>query len=757
MSIFVRKDPRLLACADPSWPGAVWRMLRRHACAAGIVLTLAGLSYAANVVLGLRAAAQTGGTIGGLALDGPATIARDARGIPHIRASTLHDLFFAQGFAQASDRLFEMDVTRRYAYGRLAEVFGAKALSIDEYQRAANIGGIAEREWRHADARTRAVLQAFSDGVNAAEKHQPLPVEFRMLLYRPQTWKPQDSIAVSLVAALELGDSWYDVIARDERWRALGARCFAQAFPLSDPHYDVSLQGRRMRAPDAHPAAACAGKDLAFHGATRAAPRLGSNAWAAGAALTSTHRALVANDPHVDLTIPGIWYAVDLRAPGFHVAGAVVPGLPGVVLGHNERIAWAVTNAQVATSVVYRPVSPPPKDERVVEIFHVRFAPAVRKAYYRTRDAFSLPADEDGTAYFVRWPPYVQTSSTIPVLLALDRARSISAAMRALSRYRGSPQNFVVAGPGGRIAYHLAGALYDDPAWGRYVHRMRDMARPLRLIPFEKLPAAAPSEKSVLLSANNRMYGAGYPYRLSAQFEPPYRAYRIAELLHARKKYDVRYFERMQMDACSPVDAEVARRIDQAARSRTFARWDGCFGAASRRASLEHSVRDTLLEQSGSLALLLADLRAPVHAARDGIGENAAASLFARERPQTWGRAGEVDVEHPLSAAWYGMLRGTTLPGDGDEYTIHLQEPGFAQGFRAVWQVGDWDAGGIALPSGESGEPGSGHYDDLAKAWIRGEMQPLAFSARAVSRATVTTLVLRAATRARRPAQRPVR
>lgn len=752
MSVFVRKDPRLLACADPPWPVALLRMLRRHACAAGILLLLFAGSYLGNVTFGLHAAAEVNGTMNGLGLERPVSIARDGRGIPHIRASTLHDLFFAQGFAEASDRLFEMEVTRRYAYGRLSEVFGAKALGIDENMRGADISEIAAREWQGTDARTRRALQAFSDGVNAAEQHQPLPVEFRMLLYRPQPWSPQDSIAVSLVAALELGDSWYDVLARDSQWRALSRRCYDLQFPLSDPRYDVTVDGRMLH-----------GRGLGLPGdcdemvaltprqARRPSkpqddiqrPRIGSNAWAAGALRTTVHRALIANDPHVDLTIPGIWYAIDLHAPGFHVAGAVVPGLPGVVLGHNERVAWAVTNAEVATSAVYS-VPAPPQRSRVVETFAVRFGAPVTKVYYRTKDAFSINTDDERSTFFVRWPAYQQRSSTIPTLLALDRAGSIAAAMRALSAYRGAPQNFIVGDTSGAIAYHLAGAIYDDPAWGRYVHPAADLRHALRLIAFSDLPGRSPSHAAVLMTANNRVYGPGYRYRLSAAFEPPYRAYRIATLLHRRERYDAAYFERMQLDTCSPIDAEIAGELARLTNNHALARWNGCFDPKSRSATLEYDARNDLLRQNASLGLLLANLRYPQINTRNGIDENANAALQPfDDEPQAWGRAGAVSVEHPLSPTWYGLLRGMPLPGSGNEYAIHLQEPGFAQGFRAVWDVGDWNAGGIVLPSGESGEPGSGHYDDLAKTWVSGKLVSLPFSARAVSRATVDTLVLK--------------
>lgn len=741
MSVFVRKDPRLLACADPSLPTALSRMLRRHACAAAILFVLFTGAYVVNVVIGLHAAAQVQGTIDDLALDAPVTIARDARGIPHIRASTLHDLFFAQGFAEASDRLFEMDVTRRYAYGRLAEAFGTKALGIDENMRGADISEIAEREWQGTDTQTRRMLQAFADGVNAAEQRQPVPIEFRMLLYRAMPWTPQDSIAVSLVAAVELGDSWYDVLDRDNKWKTLGRGCFDVQFPLSDARYDVTVDGRMLHGTSPGTPDQC---DFALRQAQddERRPRLGSNAWAAGAERTKTHRALIANDPHVDLTIPGIWYVVDLRAPGFHAAGAVVPGLPGVALGHNERVAWAVTNAEVATSAVYRVPSPPLR-ARNTETFDVRFGSPVTKTYYRTKDAFSINVPDDRNTYFVRWPAYHQRSSTIRTMLALDRANTVGGAMRALAAYRGAPQNFIVADRSGAIAYHLAGALYNDTAWGRYVHPASDLAKPLRLIPFAKLPSRAPSRSGVLLTANNRAYGPGYPYRLSAAFEPPYRAYRIAQLLAQRARYDAAYFGRMQMDTCSPIDNEIAQSITRITANRALAKWNGCFDRGSTDAALEYRVRNQLLGQTSSFGMLLATLRHPQRNVRNGIDENASAALAPLQAAQAWETVGQVEVEHPLSAGWYGLLRGMPLPGSGNEYTIHLQEPGFAQGFRAIWDVGDWDAGGIVLPSGESGEPGSGHYDDLAKTWVSGGIVSLPFTQQAVDRSAVTRLQLR--------------
>jgi penicillin amidase len=740
VSFFVRQDPRWREVAGPSPGGAIWRALCRQAVAGAIVLGLWMTGYVLLIAIAYRTAAVDSGRIAGLPVTTAVTIARDHRGVPHIAAASLHDLYVAQGFAEASDRLFQMELARRYAYGRLAEIFGKRALPYDLNMRAFDLAGIAQRQWLHADAATRATLLAFTGGVNAAIDRQPLPVEFRLLLYRPQRWTPQDSLAVSLVAALELGDSWRDVVARDRAWRDLGSRCYDAAYPLSDARYDTTAAGARVRSA----VAAAPPCDRTFVAAVPHGPRIGSNAWAAPAARAVDRRAILANDPHADLTIPGIWYVVELRAPGMHVAGAALPGMPGVLLGHNGRLAWGATNAEASTLIVYRGR---PRGARAVrERFGVRFGAPQTATFYRAGSDFSVDGG-DGVPRFVRWPVALTRRSTVASMLDLDRASSIGAALRALARYRGAPENFVLADASGRVAYHLAGLIPDDPAWGRYVHPARDARAPLRLVPFAQLPQLAPSARGVVVSANNRPYAHGYRYRLSAAFEPPYRAYRIASLLRSAKRFDAAAFARMQVDTYSPLDAEIAAavlRLDARGENpdarRLLARWDGRFDPSSPAATLAHGLRDQLFNGASTPAIALAQLRSQAFAVDEIYRVREALTGPLAVSP--WGTAGAVTVDHPLSSAWYGLMSGRSLPGDGDEDTVRLQTTGFAQGFRAVWAVGDWNAGGISIPSGESGEPGSPHYDDRAAAWIAGTLEPLPFTPKAVRRATVSTLTL---------------
>lgn len=726
------------------------------ACAIAILALL----YGAGIFAGFRAHARTDGRLTEPGLQGPVTIRRDARDIPHIVAGSQADVFFAQGFVEGSDRLFQMELTRRYALGTLAEVLGPRALQLDEQQRYFDVREVAARQWRHAGASERAALTAFSAGVNAAMRQQPLPVEFRLLLYRPQPWTPQDSLAVSLAVSIALADSWRDVLARDDTWRRYGARAFNEYFPLSDSSYDVMMSGEP--AEDAHEdvaatTAAEAGPPTVLRSGPalmRAGrPKAGSNAWAAGALRTAGGRALLANDPHLDLTIPGLWYLEDLRAPGIHVAGASIPGVPGILLGHNEHLAWGATNADAASMSAFAAPARLARASWVRETFHVRFSKTATRAYYRTTREFAVPDAYDAhRLVLVRWPPFAGRTPAVASFLALDRARGVDEALAVLSTYQGAAENFVLADTRGRVAYHLAGSIPLDPAWDRYVHRAADLRVQYGNVPFPRLPAVAGSRDATIVSANNKMYADGYPYRLSATFEPPYRAYRIAKLLRARTRYDAEYFARMQLDAISPVDLEFARSVGAAAAAfrdepsfsgvaRDLSSWNGAFSRGSRAATVEHAVRSRLEENAPSLYALLRRLRSRT-VTLDANSDLRSALYYASGLSQPWGRAGSVRVEHPLAPLRFGFLNGATLPGDGDEYTVHLQEPGFSQSFRAVWDVGNWDAGGIAIPSGESGEPGSGHYDDLSAGWISGRLEPLPFSDRSVEKSTRERLLL---------------
>lgn len=685
-----------------------------------LVLIALGGAYAYNVTAGMHAVATVSGTIAGVGVEAPVQILRDARGVPHIRAQNEHDLFFAEGYAQAQDRLFQLDLLRRFVYGELAEILGRPALPEDEEARVVPVRALAQREWKAASPRQRAMLQAFADGINAAIARESTPVEFRILRYTMRPWQAQDTLAVAFATELDLTDDWNAIAAR-----------VGKHPPLSDPCYDAPVtQGL---AHVANPAACSPGTAAAALVRTLLDTRdpIGSNEWAAGASHTATHRALLANDPHLRLGIPGVWWLVDLQAPGYHAAGATLVGTPGVTLGHNDTIAWGATNGTVTGLVVFD--APPALDaaDWQNETFHVRFGHDVTKRYYRGSREFGADVEAAGKKRFVlvRWNAYEDSSSALATFDGLDRARSIEDALAALRAYPNPTQNFELADTAGRVAYQLAGSIPQDPLWSRGIHPAVDLAKKYPPVPFDELPHVAPSRDAIVWTANNKMYGPNYPYRLSAQFGAPCRAYRIAQLLRARKTYDVAYFASMQMDVLSVCEKELASYVP------ALAAWDGRFTPASTAATTVFHLRSALVREFGGMSAAMIDSRVKPDAVT-------ALAAIGDPSPLPWGVAGAVRVRHPLAAMGISFLNGTRLTGNGDAYTIHVQNNGFSQSFRAVWDVGNWDAGGIIIPQGESGRPGSGHYTDEAKAWQAGTLLPLPFSKAAVEKATVDTLTL---------------
>ena len=704
------------------------KILARLILAALALVALVLLAFVANVMLGVRTHARTTGTISGLRLHGPVSILRDDRGVPHIIAQNDLDLFFAQGYVEGSDRLFQMDLLRRFTLGQLAEVFGAGALATDKERRAVPVRAMVEAQWKRLDLPSRQILSAFSEGVNAAIEREPLPVEFRVLAYRPRAWTPQDSLAVGMATVLDLIDDWNAIEPRDAAYRRGGLTLLEKRFPFTDPCYDAPVTAGLH---GVGPGDSCKrGVGHLVSELTQARAPVGSNEWAVGADRSLSRRALLANDPHLGLGIPGVWYLVDLHSPSFHAAGASLPGLPAVVLGHNEHVAWGATAGTVTSLVVFLP--PPQLDPAYwkTERFAVRFRPSASARYYRTPKEFGVTT-HDKRFVLVRWSAYDDPHSSAPNFIDLDRASSIEAATTALAAFPGPTLNFVLADTAGRAAYVLAGEIPDDPVRARWFHSATDLARRYPMIAFARLPKVAPSRGDVVWSANNKMYGAGYPLELSPQFAPPYRAYRIAQLLLARRRYDVDYFSQMQMDALSLPERKLASAIARAVRGRdpalgdALAAWDGKMSGDSTSATVIAGLRFTLTQRhNGRMPTLLATA--------GGIRELPRA--IALPSPAPWRIAGAVRVLHALAPLGINFLDGTTLPGYGDAFTLHVQTPGYSQSFRAVWDIGNWDDGGITLPQGESGEPGSGHYTDEAAAWVSGKLWPLPFGDAAVQR-----------------------
>lgn len=741
------------------------------------MVAIAVAAYVGNAVAGLRTASRTSGNIRAAGLIAPVRIVRDDRDIPHIYAANAHDIMFAQGYAEASDRLFQMDLLRRYVYGRLAEVLGPSVLPADENARIVDIKTIVAKQWSSLDTRERMLVQAFSDGVNAGMSSQPLPPEFHLLLYKPEPWQPQDSLAVGMATVLDLIDPWGDVIRRESIASTVKHVPIQDLYSITDPAYDVPLAPEKPQPVPSLPALSLKEPRTAVREVEERAP-IGSNEWAVGAMHSTTGRALLANDPHLRLGIPGIWYLVDIRGGSMHVAGASLAGTPGVILGHNENIAWGATNGTVVTESVYRDSLKGARVRR--ETFHVRLGKDVTYTYYTTKHGF-VAQTNGSNALAVDWKAITNGVTPLRAFDRLDRSRSIAEAIQALRNYPGPPQNFVIADRSGAVAYHLAGLIPNDPLWGLRVHRSLDPA--YNFLSFAALPQVAPSRNAIVFTANNRVYGDGYPYRLSPNFAAPYRAARIRRLLHSKPRLSVRDLAEFQQDTYSLPEHDIALRTvaaiwrkglerdpQIAPYANALAKWNenGRFDPSSRGAAIAWELRRSA---AAHLARYVTGALQSEYQSSANTADVVVLMRVLREHPQgwwpnsdyddllitslratikeygtrmlePWGQYSQVTVRHPLSALGFSFLNGATFPGDGDSYGLHVQTGDHSQSFRAVWDVGNWDAGGIAIPSGESGEPASGHYTDLSPAWVAEKLQPLPFSDAAVQRSGKSVLTI---------------
>ncbi|HYZ15205.1 MAG TPA: penicillin acylase family protein [Candidatus Acidoferrum sp.] len=769
-------------------------LIRRLAAIAAALIGCALVLVAAYVgwiVLATRlGVAATRGTITNLPLDSTVTIARDGRGIPHIRAQTDHDLFFAEGFAMASDRLFQMEVTRRYVLGRLAEMLGSPLLAVDRRMRSYGIAPLADATYRVESPEARAALGAFVDGVNAAADSQPIPPEFRALFFRPERWTPRDVLAVGFATVLELDDEASWIFARDWIHRRLGQAGTDAFLPLTDPKYDVPVNGDAAGVIPPLPTLPGATPLPDVEHIEERTPQ-GSNAWAAGADRTTNGRAVLANDPHLSLGVPGRWWLVEMESPHYHLAGATVVGTPGVTLGHNDHVAWGVTAAETAAM---RLIDEPARgsDEffeggHWIHALHrhehyvVRFGHSVDEDVLETPLGTVISHAPGGTSAYVRdWRLARHPQSPLDAFLGLDRARSVDDGLAALRGLPDPALNAVLVDDAGRVTFHLVGGVPVDEAAARWAVDGDTPEPPL--LPFDRAPQIAPSRDALVVTANNRDDGAGGP-RLAPFWQAPYRAYEIRRALNtaanAQHQLSPDAVAGVLHDLSSPAELEFARLVVAAAIRRhvdtdpalaaniaALRDFDGNVTPGSRGATVVaalridmlnalaqmHMPRDVALAYVGQSSSLVVPLRALREMPRgwvpaddwDGFVVQSLRRVRATlgETPPPFGTYGALPLLHPLAPFGFRLWNGPTLTGAGGRYAPAVQWDGHGQLFRALWIAGDWDAGTIDIDAGESGEPGSPHYDDQTDPWERGARSTLPFSDAAVAAATKTLLTL---------------
>jgi penicillin amidase len=483
-------------------------------------------------------------------LERPVEIIRDRWGVAHIYAETEHDLFFTQGYVQAQDRLFQMDINRRVGLGRVSEITGSLGLDFDRFARYHGWPRAAQAQMEGSSALTRDVTAAFAAGINTFINQGPLPLEFTVLAYRPEPWSLLDSAAWGTVLNWGLSVNWESELLRTFLVEALGPEKAAALTPACDNNYVTTLPTEQI------------GQRLAtslldaFRRAHKQAPvgvlpvgsGVGSNNWVVSGQHTVSGRPHLANDPHLPPVFPAMWYATHLCGGGYHVAGFALPGVPGVVIGHNEHVAWGVTNAFPDIQDIYIERFHPDdkslyevngtwqKAEMVTETIRVRGRkPLVETVRYtRHGPVFSdlLPAQQADLA--LRWTAH-EPGDHLRTILESNRAADGESFDRALRYWSFASQNVVYADTNGNIGYRMPGCvprrkrgdgLLPVPGW-------TDEYEWEGWIPFSELPACTNPAEGYVATANNYVAGDPYPYLLTSEWLPDYRARRIRHLLEA--------------------------------------------------------------------------------------------------------------------------------------------------------------------------------------------------------------------------------
>ena len=765
-----------------------------------LLLVLAGAGY-----LWLRTSLPM--TEGTLRLTGPQSaieIFRDARGVPHIRAENQLDAYFALGFVHAQDRLWQMEMMRRTASGRLAEMGGARLLPSDRAMRTLGLARLARHDLENLSAPVTAALEAYARGINSwlATHSGALPPEFYVTGIRPAPWKAEESLLWGRLMGLRLSSNWRREALRARLLRRLAPAKVAALWPpypadgpVTVPH-PVRESARR---PAPSPTRWDGMPDLPYDALAQAIPTplssSASNAWAVSGRRTASGKPILAGDPHLGFHAPNLWYLARITAPGLTIAGATLPGVPFHIFGHNQAIAWTVTvtgadtqdlvieQLQAGDGGRYLTPDGPRAFITRMETIKVKGGEPVHLTVRATRNGPVISDLMDGTASVaprgavvaLRASMLAPDDHTAEALYHLNRARNWKQFRAALRKFHSPVQNFVYGDVQGRIGFQLAGRIPIRRSGDGFAPVLGSQAANdwTGYIPFDRLPNLVDPKSGLIINANNRVVGPGYPHLITRDWDQPYRAQRIGQRLAGDRRHDVAASAAMQMDnlslaareiipvllAATPRTAETGPALDR------LAAWDAMVLRAKPEplifnAWLRQITLGLVADELGPLAggTRRADPQFIRHVlerdrawcddvstpARELCGPVLAAALVRALEDLTqrfgpdisqwrWGDAHIARFRNRVLSPLplIGGFADIAIATDGDTFTLNRgttrrfsRRNPFAHGhgatFRAIYDFADLERSLFIQPTGQSGNPLSSHYRDLIETWRDG-------------------------------------
>jgi len=677
------------------------------------------------------------------------TIARDSLGVPHIVAANLEDALFAQGFVTAQDRFWQMDSLRRLAAGELSEVVGRAALELDDKARKLRMRRIATAWARRMPSRDRAWLAAYARGVNhyiESNRGKWAP-EFTVLGYDPRPWSIADTLLCALQMHRTLSGHWENDLLK----------------------YKLLSAGDRAKV------------DFLFPVRTGDEPQPGSNAWVISGAHSTTGKPVLANDPHLEWSMPSTWYMVDLKAPGLHAAGASLPGVPAVVIGHNERITWGVTALQFDNMDLYiekidlrtgryEYQGKVLQAAREGELIAVKGEQPAQVLNLVTVHG-PVVAVEGQTHMTLKWAAAFTDEFEFP-LIDLNRAGNWEEFRNALRKMTGPNINVLYADVDGNIGWQVAGRLpvregFDGDApldgasgtqeWKGYV-------------PFDELPSYFNPASGILASANQNSFPPQTPYEVSGFFASSHRARQIVNRLASRPKWKPEEMLGIQKDIYSSflsfISIEAVKAVEKRGEknpmavegARLLRGWNGQTEAGqaapflatllyqhvrraiTEKASPKEGVQYRPYMAPGVVEKLLRERPAGWFDDYDLMLSNELADAIEEGKriqgrnPAKWeyGRMNQVTIAHPVAGriGWiapYFNIGPAGISGTGTSINATTQRLG--PSMRFVADTARWDNSRMNLTAGQSGHIFSGHYKDQWKAYASGTSFPLEFGA----------------------------